>query len=203
MPNNSATGGPLQPTAVSPPIEGQALNRFFQAFLVGLSALDGTMVRPSFQTEPPDVPDKGECWMAFRYSDQPSDTYPYVKHDSTGDGSDQLQRHENINILCSFYDTGTNGLADATMKLVRDGLAIAQNREYLVTQGMAFISCGSPVTVPSLLKTQWLYRVDLPLVIRRAVVRTYPVLNVLEADGNIYTDVGYGPLPIKVGATKP
>jgi hypothetical protein len=77
--------------------------------LVALTGLDPTLVRPAFQPEPPDVPDAGNAWMAFRYSARPADDFPAIVHH---DGYDEMQRHEVIHTLCSFYDLGTTGLAD-------------------------------------------------------------------------------------------
>ncbi len=199
MPNDSTTGGPVAASPTPAPLEGQALMRFLQQWLVGITGLDGTLVRPQFQIDVPNIPDAGVAWMSFRLRDQRSDTYPMVVHDG-GDpaleaqgqpqGADSLHRHETIEILCSFYDTGDTGRADEYMKILRDGLAISQNKEPLWNAGMGFVACGDAVTVPSLVKTKWLYRVDLPVVIRREVVRTYPVRNLLDAVGNVTTDTG-------------
>lgn len=182
MTNTSATGGPLLPNPPAPPLEGQALNRFLQQWLVGISGLAGQMFRPRWQAEPVDIPDAGEAWAAFGISKRTADVYPYEIHFSnpTDGMGDQLQRHETLEMLISFYDLGTNGLADFYASQLRDGLAIAQNQEPLTAAGFAFISCGDMMPVPSLLKTRWLYRVDLPVTVRRAIARIYPILDVEE-----------------------
>jgi hypothetical protein len=172
---DSSTGGYLQPTDISGPLEGQDLNRFLQSWIVGLSSLTGDLVRPQFQSEPPNVPDFGTAWIAFRYTIRPSDTFPWIGH---GVGFSQLQRHESIHLLLSAYDDGTNGKADATIALFRDNSAIPQNLEMLLLNNMGLVSCGEPIAIPSLLKQRWLYRVDLPVVIRREIIRTYPILDV-------------------------
>lgn len=181
MSNNSSTGGYLAPAGSPAPLEGQALNRFIQGWVVGITGLAGSMVRPRWQPEPADIPDAGDAWAAIGITERPSDTFPYVGHDpagGTGDGADNLQRHEMLGVLASFYDLGTNGLADYYASLLRDGAAIAQNRETLETSGFNLIDVGDMTTVPSLLKSRWLYRVDLPFRLRRAIARSYPVLNV-------------------------
>ncbi len=154
MPNTSATGGPLAPAASPAPLEGQALNRFFQGWIAGIIGLDGQWIRPSFQPEPPNVPDAGEAWVAFRRVSRASDTWPAIVHRGAGAGLDELQRHERIELLLSFYDLGTNGLADAYASLFRDGTAIAQNREPLTLAQMGFMGCGDLIEVPSLLKNR-------------------------------------------------
>lgn len=199
MPNTSATGGPLTPAAVPAPLEGEALNDFLQEWIVGIVGLAGAMVRPRYQAEPPNIPAAGAAWMAFGTTTRPNDTFPAVWHDSEGDGADTLQRHETINILCSFYDLGTNGLADKYAALLRDGLAIAQNLAPLAAAGMGLVECGETVAVPSLLKIRWLYRVDLPVVLTRQIDRIYPVENIESFQGTLVTDVGVT-LPLEVPA---
>lgn len=192
MPNTSATGGALVPDDSPAPLEGRDLNRLIQQWMSAIIGvvLDSSMIRPSFQTEPPAIPDKGDAWVAFRYSTEGSDTFPYIAHDGSGDGSDGLQRNQDLAVLASFYDTGTNGLADSIMARFRDGTAIQQNNDALLTGQFRFVGCDEPVVVPSLLKEQWLYRVDLPFVLRRQINRTYTVLNILSADGTLVTDEG-------------
>lgn len=191
--NDSSTGGFLQPAANPAPLEGANLLDFIQAWFVGICGLAGSMVRPRWQAEPPDIPQAGNCWMAFGITNRESDQYPYVEHEANG--SDALQRHERLDILTSFYDTGVTGLADQFASLLRDGTAIAQNREYLTDAGMGLVKAGNLLTVPSLLKQRWLYRVDLEIVIRRQIDRVYPVRSILSTSGDIYTDTGLPPQP--------
>lgn len=193
--NDSSTGGPLAPlpSPAPVPLAGLALNNFLQAWLAGITGLDGTLVRPRLQSEPPIIPDAATAWASFGIAGREGDAFPFVGHDGTGSGGnglDQLIRNEQLDLLASFYDLGTNGLADFYAELMRDGAVIAQNREYLKTQNFAIGFVGDLTAVPSLLKQRWLYRVDLPLTIRRQVVRQYPVLNVLSIAGTVTTDSG-------------
>lgn len=173
-PNTSATGGPLQP-APPGPLEGQDLLRFVQQWIVGITGMDGKLVRPRWQPQPPNIPQAGEAWAAIGITSRPSDTYPYVN-------GDYLQRHEVLNLLSSFYDLGYSGQADDLAARLRDGTAVPQNREVLTNAGFALISVGELVAVPSLLKQRWLYRVDLPIVLRREIERIYPVLTLESGD---------------------
>ena len=184
---DSSTGGFLSPSTSPAPLQGDELNTFIQPIIVGITGLPGAMVRPAFQAEPPDIPDGGTAWAAFRYTSRKTDTYPYVGH---GDGSDTLRRHEEIDILVSFYDLGSSGLADQYAALLRDGLSIGQNLEVLTLAGMGFVGCGDLTAVPVIVKQRWLYRVDLPFTVRREIVRVYPVLNVLTAHATVATDSG-------------
>lgn len=184
MANDSSTGGPLlpDPPPQPTPAEGQALNQFLQQWLAGVSGLDGTMFRPRWQSEPPNIPDEGTAWAAFGITSRPSDKFPYIVHggDDTGPW-DEMQRHEYLNILVSCYDLGTNGQADMYLAQLRDGVAIPQNREVLELVGFNVTDCGDPIVVPSLLKKRWLYRADLPIRLRRCIIRHYPILDLESA----------------------
>jgi hypothetical protein len=105
---------------------------------------------------------------------------------AAGDGADEMQRHEFVELLCSFYGPD----ADTYCGLFRDGIQVAQNREVLQLAAMGVVGTGDPLPVPSLVKDQWLYRVDLPLTIKRQIRRNYPILNLLSAEGTIEAQRG-------------
>ncbi len=196
MTNTSATGGPLVPETSPAPLEGRALLRFFQQIIVGITGLDGTVVRPYWQEEPPTVPDAGVAWAAFKITRRPSDEYPFVGryYYQAEDGNDYLQRHEALDILTTFYDTGSTGLddsgglADSYASLLRDGLAVPQNREPLFLAGMGLVRIGDLITVPVIFKRRWQNRVDFEFTVRRQIDRAYPVLPLVGATGDIITD---------------
>ena len=180
---NSTTGGGLQ----SSPLEGLDLNRFFQQWFVSITGLEGQYVRPRWLAEPSNIPAAGVVWCALGITRTIADVYPYIE------GGD-LQRHEDISILSSFYDLGTNGMAQYYAALFRDGTAVPQNLEILQLNGMGLIAVGEMTTVPSLLKERWLYRVDVPVSIRRVVQRNYQVLTVESADLGLNTGEGFKPI---------
>lgn len=189
MVNTSSTGGYLSPTSTTLPLEGDALQDFIHDVVVGITGLDPKLVRPRWLSEPANIPDAGVAWCAVGVLTRPSDTFPYQKsvNDDGNVGSVELQRHERLNIIASFYDLGSGGKADGLAALLRDGFSVSQNREQLQLNGWAFVSCEEPTPVPSLLKERWLYRCDLPFQLRRAIVRTYPIENLLSAEGVIET----------------
>lgn len=189
---DSSTAGFLAPAGppAPEPIDGGTLNDFLQAIFAGITGLDGTMVRPAFQPEPGNVPDAGVAWMAFQYTARPADMFPAIVHHPDGSGFDEFQRHEELHLLCSFYDLGSSGLADYYCAILRDGIMLPQNFEVLTRAGMGLAMVGDKTVVPVLMKMRWQYRVDLPLIVRRAVVRYYNVLNLLQASGTITTDTG-------------
>lgn len=186
--NDSTTGGFLAPTG-APPLEGKALTEFLQGLVVGITGLDGTMVRPRWQAEPPNVPDAGEAWAALGISVKHPDTNAYVNFKPKTE-TYVFQRNATIEVLVSFYDLGTNGLADQYAGLWRDGLQVPQNLETLLDADLGFVETQDAVVVPTLLKTRWQYRVDVLTVFRQLVERTYPVVSIVEADGTLEANDG-------------
>jgi hypothetical protein len=190
MANDSSTGGPLQPlgTASPQPLEGAAWLDFLQAWIVGMTGLAGTNVTPRWQAEPINIPAAGTAWIAFGVTRRSADTYPYVAHISTGDGHDEMHRHETFTLAISCYDTGSTGQADYYASLLRDGCAVPQNQEYLQAQNCNVIAYGDLLPLPVVVNTRWLNRIDFDIVMRREIRRDYAVLNVLEGAGTIKTD---------------
>lgn len=137
------------------------------------------MFRPRWQPEPPNLPATGKDWAAFGVVKRASDTFASVQHFADADkGFDELQRHEELDVLVSFY--GPN--ADALAMAVRDNSQIHQNQEALLLAGMGLIETSEITTVPSLMKNKWLYRADITVRIRRAISRQYRVQDLLVAD---------------------
>lgn len=187
MANNSTTPGYLAPTDLTP--QGQELNRLLQQWVVGITGLDGKMVRPRWQPEPPDIPDAFVAWAAIGIENTISDAAPFVSHDPLGDGSSRLQQNETFVLMSSFYDTGANGLADALCSRLRDGCAIQNNRDMLLPIKLVSVPTDTQ-TVPVLLKERWLYRVDMPITMRRQIDRSYAIFNIRSVGGNLRTDDG-------------
>lgn len=183
----SATGGFLLPAASPAPKEGQTLNRFLNEIMVGLTGLPGKMVRPRWQREPANIPEIDENWLAFGVMRRIPDTYAVELHysesslDPPGAGNDELQRHETFEMLLSFYGPD----ADSNLEIFREGLQIAQNREVFQNNAMGLVETGEALTIPSLVKEQWYYRVDMTMTMRRQIRRNYPVFNLLSFVGGL------------------
>lgn len=224
MSNDSSTGGPLSPFGpvqligsgpvqlvgagpVTPygagapaPNEDDPLDDFFQSLVAGLTGIQGQFVRPRFQTEPPALPPVGTNWAAVGVMpDSATDFAPYVRHENVGDGQDRLIRHEVFKVLCSFY--GPN--AKANGDLLRDSLAIGQNREPLVLAQMALADLSSVTRAPSLEKGRMLNRWDMTLTIRRRIERTFAVRNIEAVDATVVVATADGVIVDTITTTAP
>jgi len=207
MTNDSSTGGyllPSTPTVQNPPIlEDAVFDTFIQNLVVGITGLPGNLIFPRWQVTPPNLPSITTNWAAIGVQEEQADTFVYEAHNPVtpgapfppapnppvtppANGYDVQIYHEVVTILCSFYGPNARSYA----KLLRDGLAVAQNREVLQLAGMGLVSVGKVLAVPSIVNTQWYYRVDLPVVIRREIVRNYPILNIVSSQITITSDRG-------------
>lgn len=188
MAKTSATGGYLLPAVPSPPLEDLGLDAVFQAYVVGITGLPGAMVRPRWQPTVPQTPGPTADWCAIGVTRTRSQDYPAIQHDGTGDGQDLYTRHQEIDLLATFY--GPNAMRYA--ETLRDGAYVPQNSEAIIAQGIALVEVTDAFAVPELINQQWQKRYDLPMKFRRVIRRTYPVLNLLGAAADIQSDTGPG-----------
>ncbi len=184
--NDSSTGGYLAPAVTAPPAEDDALDNLLQELVAGVTGLSGDLVRPRWQPTVPKQPEPSVNWCAFGIPEQENDAGPAIQHDPAGDGHDEYQRHQDIRLLCTFYGPAAKGYAQR----LADGLTIPQNREQLGLNDMAFVSAGEIRAAPDYVNQQWVRRYDLAVTLRRKITRTYPVLNLLSAAGNIEAEMG-------------
>ena len=182
---DSSTGGYLAPSS-APPAEDDAFSRQLQAAIVGITALPGPKVKVAWQPNPPAKEDLDIDWCAYRVTSTDPEWTGAIIHHPEGQGTDELRRHETVDVLCSFY--GPNAMGYAAR--LRDGMLIPQNMEALNAQGIAFLDAGRTFAAPEFINNQWVRRQDLTIRLRRMVSRTYPILNVLSAEGEIVAENG-------------
>lgn len=189
--NTSATGGPLLPGG-SPVLDDQALEDFFQAWVVGLTGYTGDKVRPDWQINSTNVPLNTVDWCAFRIAVSGADTNAVNIHRPDGDGYNQLRRHQVLTLRFSFYGPNASTFAD----ILRDGAAIPQNAEPLQLNSMGLIGFGDQVPAPELIKNLWYRRVDMELQVKRQIVRTYQVLTLESADLSLNNEIYVTPINV-------
>lgn len=182
MSNTSATGGYLL-QGTPRPSEGQELRRFLQSVLVGVTDLQPSLVRQSWQPNPAPVPSIETNWMAFGIESQRAEAGdPYQRQ--LDDGSSLMIRHEELDVACIFYGPDAQGNAN----LLRDSMYLAQNRESMYAVGMGLVGFSETFHVPELINDRFFDRADITMTLRREVRREYPVLNFVAANGLIHAN---------------
>jgi hypothetical protein len=185
MANTSASGGPLVPSTTTP-VQDDPFEDLIGNTIAGLTGIARGLVRPRWQPKPPAMPADTVSWCAFGIMEIDGDWASHLQHVPAGDGSTVATRHETLRMLASFY--GPAGYSNASM--LRDGLWIQQNWDALNAVGVALLECSRSRTASELVNNRYIRKVDLEMVFRRVITRTYPILNLLSAQGSIVPDPG-------------
>jgi hypothetical protein len=190
---DSSTGGYLIPASIPAPLQDQPLYETLQSAVVGITGLDGTLVRPRWQPEPNLIPPAGTCWIAIGVTDREADVFPFFGFFPDGTTNYQMQRNEEFTMLASIYDLGYSGEADTVAAVLRDGIMVPQNNDALAANGIYVVGDADLAVAPSLFKVRWMYRVDLKIRFRRQITRQYSVDAIGEVNVYLYTDDGQLP----------
>ncbi|MCA7953855.1 hypothetical protein LGM43_26660 [Burkholderia seminalis] len=182
--NDSSTGGYLAPAVDTPPDEDDALDDLVHDLVAGVTALPLDLVRPRWQPVVAKQPEPGVNWCAFGIQTQTPDASPAIVHNGANEGSDTYIRHQDLEVLCTFYGPAAKGYAQR----LADGLALPQNREQLQLLDMAFVNVSEIRAAPDLVNQQWVRRYDMTVKLRRKVTRTYAVLNLKSVQASTTTD---------------
>lgn len=182
---DSSTGGYLRPTNTA--VTYEEIEDALHDLVVGITGLADDLVRPRWQPEPPKQPARNSDWCSIGIITRRHNNFSPVIHNNPGDGSDSVLTFETLEILASFYGPGSHDLAET----LRDGLYVAQNREAVkASVGLVLTEIQEFRTVPELINTSWVRRVDVPIIMGRAVQRDYAVLHILRGGATIESDNG-------------
>lgn len=178
MATTSATGGYLTPALTPAQLEDDALINFLQEWIVGITGIVNTNVRPRWQPEPANIPAETVNWLAFGITKRVTDVYAAELHIPSGAGYNEIRRHEVLFMAATFYGPNRNGFA----RKLREGMQVAQNREILTLNNMGLVESGDILTTPEQVKDKWYPGALLTFSIRRQLVSDYGVQNILSAD---------------------
>jgi hypothetical protein len=179
--------------------EGQPLENWLQHYVAAVAGIEASLVRPRWQKTPPNIPDfNTPCWLSIgiiRKRQIAGGQWGAVLHycdNPNGPGHDELQRWEDIELLCSFYGPECEVYSE---NLFSGLLGVWQNRAVLRSVYLALVEVGEQIRAPELVKQQWLDRVDRTVYFRRVVMRNYPVFNLLSASGSVRVNPGTYQVP--------
>lgn len=187
---SSATGGYLTPQYSTD--DAVYLRRLLQSIIVGVTALQPSLVRPMWQPDPPPVPSISTDWCGFAIVAQRHEKGSF--HEQFDESGAVLWRHEELDVLCAFY--GPNCLTNAAV--LRDGLeGFAQNREVMALNILGIGGFSDIVHAPELVNDRYFDRADITMVVRRELGREYEVLPFLHAQEWVKADRGESVLAVE------
>jgi hypothetical protein len=103
-------------------------------------------------------------------------------------------------VLCSFYGPNAEGNAE----LLAMGLEVPQNREAMQLQGFNIIGgAGDSIFAPAMIKQLWYTKVDIGFTVRQQQQYTYPLLNLLGADGTLIVEEGNKDTTVSITVNNP
>ncbi len=179
--NSSATGGYAKPESTVQLPSSLSLTQFIQSVLVGISGIDGKLVRPMWQQKPPKQPDIDTDWIGFAIASDDPDFQGYLN--TNGDGSTSYGRQSTLEVSCKIWGPKTL----ETYAILRDGFQIPQNNAQLVRANFGFIELTRAIRIPDLINELWFNKVETVLRLHFTTQRTYPILSFLSASGTVYT----------------
>jgi hypothetical protein len=184
MANTSASGGVLDPQAPLPPDDSE-LDAILQPLVVAITGLDGSLVRPRWQTVVPKMPEPTVNWCAIGVMTETPNGGPQFQY-VPGIDAGTFKEHQALDIAASFYGPAAKQYAAR----LRDGLRVPQNTDTLRANDMGFVGTGTIRTAPEFINQQWYRRCDLPVSLRRKITRQYAVKNLLAAAVHLIDDTG-------------
>jgi hypothetical protein len=172
-------------------LDDDALEDVFQTLFVGISDLDLTLVRPSFQKNPPNEPNKDTNWLSFAIiSRDESELSDQLFNAKTGIFTETSV--EELNILVSCYGPSSGNLSN----LVRNSIRIDQNRLQILRYGIVWVSASKPQNTSYELNSQYQKRWESIYVFRRYLNTTWPI-NTVETFTATEVPSNPGPSPFQ------
>lgn len=154
--------------------------RVMHSALRFVSGLDGDLVRPAYQTNPPPLPPLSIDWLAFSLGNFEREAgLPYIIANEKGECD--FFRFEKFTCHCVFYGENCQFLAEN----LRDGFELDYNRRVLRENGLGFIESGIITNTAEMVQNGWVRRADCDLYFTREVGRCYNVGYFASIAGNV------------------
>lgn len=182
----------MQPNPQFPAAPGgaQTFLDFLQNVFTGISGLPGSMVRPSWQQQPPKEPVITDNWLSIGIINDKADANAYVGMLPNGVNPpiNVTKRDEELTVRARFYGPQ----AYEYMGLTRDGFEIPMNLIALTQASMGFVEATEGVRVPDLVGEQWQDTWISNFVLRRQILRAYPILTFLSVSVSLTAQLDSG-----------
>ena len=166
----------LQP--LGPAVYGEALENLVQQYLVSISGVEPSLVRPRWQPDPPRAPGFDVDWLAVGVENIARSWQPYQWIRT-------LVRRETITVALTAYGPNSMGL----VALIQDNIQQSLNHGVLSENGLKYIRSTDIVAAPELVNSKWLRRHDINVILGRAVTREYDVLTIASANVILNSDM--------------
>lgn len=153
------------------PADDLDLDELFQKAIIGVTGLDGTLVRPRFQVNPPPIPDPTVDWAAVSVPTETPDASPVIAPTPGSDDTMDFIDHEQMEVQASFYGPNSRRV----LKRFRHGILIPQNMDQLKAVEIYYQDAGPNTYLNELLNQQYYKRADFTLYFRRKVTRQYGI----------------------------
>ena len=194
---NSTQFGFVLPSSPDP-INDDLLENFFHDVLGSILNLDPTLVRPRWQTNPPNQPSNPTTWLSFGIERTPNQANDLVSYTYT-DGVLTNAWYEEFKILCSFYGPQMGMFATR----LKAGLSIQQNRDAIdfsfsevagppvvdtfTSTGITYVNCSEPRNVSILINDIWQKKIDMFVTFRRQIEYSYPIESITQVQATLNT----------------
>lgn len=177
---SSIERGYLAPTDIG--LNDNAFEDFLHDLFEGLTSLPGNLIRPSWQLEPPQLPELGTNWISFGIIETIDENI--ASEIFRGDLDMVVARGQEVTVQVSAFGP----TADNTVSLIREGIQLEQNREILRLNNIGFIETTRVINTSLEINKRWSKRRDFNLRLRRIVQRTYPIRTILSVPTAITTE---------------
>ena len=181
---SSSTGGYLLLVPEALP-NGLTLVQFIQQLIVGITGLNGSLVREKYQTNAPKIEEVEINWCSFSLSTLQKDYDGFIKQNQSGDNS-EVTRHQKLIVSASFYGPNSNQIASQFC----NGFLLSQNREVLRSGNLNFNGTSDVTFVPEKKNEQWFKRHDVTLTLTQKEVNTTAVQSLESYSGTIKAQQG-------------